>query len=302
MAAAPRSSGSYNINQLTATTGKLKVKWAATVVCARLRPKPVQVLRLFDVKRGAEGEATDDRVGHLFGHAAASSSSNGDKSELLDTTQHTTFTSGWELLMGQGEVQNYLRSSEAAAKVMRHGGEYKFAGGSVDAGESLEAAARRELEEEFLTPVPADAKLRLFDVKQTRPVRLVSLPPCVCLLCLPLKLTLLLLPLLLLLLLLQVQNTSYIMHNFICLEEENPWLAELDTDSINTELAARRERFGGMAAIPGGEFWSLPTLEEKEAVSPEVRSVEWLDMRAAVSHCFTSMNSEMTFVNDFQVH
>jgi len=87
---------------------------------------------------------------------------------------------------------------------MRYPGEYKFAGGAVDTNESLEAAARRELEEEFLCVVPQEAKLRLFDIKQTRPV----------------------------------QNTSYIMHNFLVLESENPWL----TDAFN-EVNVKRKYF-----------------------------------------------------------
>ena len=121
--------------------------------------------------------------------------------------------------MGQSEVQNYLKSEEGdrEPRLMRYAGEYKFAGGSVDAGETLEQAARRELEEEFGCRVPPEARLRVFDVKQTRPV----------------------------------QSTSFIMNSFLCLESENPWLAALDAPALNRGLAARRAAFHAISAAGG---------------------------------------------------
>jgi 8-oxo-dGTP pyrophosphatase MutT (NUDIX family) len=50
---------------------------------------------------------------------------------------------------------------------MRYGGEYKFAGGSKDHGETVEQTARRELSEEFGVVVPQDAVLRPFRVNST---------------------------------------------------------------------------------------------------------------------------------------
>lgn len=240
-----RSSG-YDINKVTSTTGVLKVKIAATVVCARVREKAAQILRLRDVKKGKEGIATDNRIGHLFGKRS-----------------ETSFTSNWELLMGQSEVQNYLRSSSDSVSLMRHGGEYRFAGGVVDSGETLKEAASRELSEEFCCDVPLDAKLRLFAVRQTRPV----------------------------------QNTSFIMCNFLCLESENPWLQKLDVDRVNLDLARRKSAFWELLAAD--KYWCM-SREEKMSLCPEVHNVQWLDMRSAVAHAFTSMNSELTFVNDFQ--
>ena len=58
---------------------------------------------------------------------------------------------------------------------MRYAGEWKLAGGNVDAGETITEAAARELQEEFLEPLgfklPKTAVLRPFTVKQTRAVR-----------------------------------------------------------------------------------------------------------------------------------
>ena len=256
----------------------LRVKHAATVVCARLRPRAEpQVLRLDDLQRGADDGTgfTDDRKGHLFG-------------------PHTEVTlhNGWELLMGQSEVQNHLKShfriavsdeaGTTGVKLMRYGGEFKFAGGTVDDGEGLEECARRELSEEFLCEVPHTAKLRLYFVMQTRPV----------------------------------QNTSHIMHNFVCLEEENPWLRDLDVGATNHRLQARREAFEAikLGSAGSGEGSNDPTgrstmgvrswedvpLGERAAVCPEVHQVEWLDMGTALRHAYQSMNSELTFVNAFQ--
>jgi len=87
------------------------------------------------------------------------------------------------------------------------------------------------------------------------------------------------------------------MSNYVCLEEENPWLKDLDAATINDNLAAKRARFEALVA--SGEFFDLPTAE-KELVSPEVRRVDWLDMKTAVTHAFTSMNSEVTYVNQWQ--
>ena len=285
----------YDIDRITRTTDTLRVKLAATVVCARLRrpsasaaaaagPVPPPVLRLSDLCPGAlasDGPRADNRVQRLFGSAV----SNGDKDPVR------AFTNGWELLMGQREVQNYLRSGKNDPKLMRYGGDFTFAGGSVDPGETLEACARRELREEFLgiddflridnngngtngdlsassssssSSAPTYPRLRLLSVHQTRPV----------------------------------MNTSYIMHNFVCLEDENPWLAALDDPApINAELAARRARFREM----GDAFWALDgRAREASGACPEVREVRWLDMRTAVAQAFTSMNGTLTCVNDFQ--
>ncbi len=274
----------YDVDRITRTTDTLRVKLAATVVCARLRrpggggggggaPPVLRLSALLprNASLRGDGPRADNRVQRLFGAAA---------SDRADPTR--AFPHGWELLMGQREVQNYLRSGKDDPRLMRYGGDFTFAGGSVDPGETLEACARRELLEEFLgiegllirgvggggggggrdsTPYP---RLRLLSVHQTRPV----------------------------------MNTSYIMHNFVCLEDENPWLAALDDPApINAALAARRARLRDM----GDAFWALDGhAREASGACPEVREVRWLDMPTAVAQAFTSMNGTLTCVNDFQ--
>ena len=233
-----------HILERTTPTATLRVKLAATVVVARRRCKPrPDILHLSEL---TNADNTENRVSYLFGDAT-----------------HRTFKHGWEMMLGQSEVQNHLRSTPTKTSLMRYGGEYKFAGGSVDANESLEKAARRELEEEFLCQVPANAKLRLFNIKQTRPV----------------------------------QNTSYIMHNFVCLESENEWLQSLCTSTVNDSLRQRREVFEKLKT--SGEYYKMSKFD-KEQVCPEVHNVEWLSMKQALTHSFTSMNSEVEYVNEFQ--
>ena len=53
----------------------------------------------------------------------------------------------------------------------RYGGEFKFAGGSKNAGETVEETARRELSEEFGVTVPPEAVLRPFRVNSTRVIQ-----------------------------------------------------------------------------------------------------------------------------------
>eukprot|EP01043_Picozoa_sp_COSAG02_P071749 COSAG02_NODE_13236_length_1422_cov_0.739985_1_plen_167_part_00 len=112
------------------------------------------------------------------------------------------FDCGWEVLCGQSVVVNYMRSSPDKLVTMRYAGEYKLAGGNVDQGETIAAAAFRELSEEFGTvgqPIPVDSVvLRPFVTKQTRPIR----------------------------------SRSNLMHNFVALADENEWLETLDIDAV----------------------------------------------------------------------
>jgi 8-oxo-dGTP pyrophosphatase MutT (NUDIX family) len=225
---------------------KLIVKFAATVIVCRARQRQKNIP---DVLKLSDLVNADNTLGRI--------------SDVFANRTERVFRNGWEFLMGQSEVQNHLRSTPNKISLMRYGGEFKFAGGSVDHGESLEEAARRELSEEFLCQVPPNAKLRLLSVKQTRPV----------------------------------QNTSYIMHNFVCLESENDWLQQIKVPTVNNLLAQRRIEFNKVK--DNGDFYQM-NRRDKEKICPEVHCIEWLDMKTAVTYAFTSMNRELQYVNDYQ--
>lgn len=236
------------------TTAPLRVRTAATVVCIRQSQSHVPPLSLEEATGKEEpwaglGSDAAARIAILFGQSASAS-----------------FHSKWEILMGQGEVQNWMKSTPGHDVQMRYPGEWKFAGGVVDADETPEEAARRELEEEFQVPVAltkATCKLRLMSIKQTRPIR----------------------------------NISNIMFNYVAAAEENPWLQQLDVEEVNCALSNRRRLHA--EAIRGGNFYTLGH-REQEKLAPEIHQVQWLDMRSAVRDAFTSMNGSFHPVNDFQ--
>ncbi|CAE7167733.1 KIF13B [Symbiodinium necroappetens] len=206
--------------------------------------------------RGKKSPGLDSAVMQLQGRIAI----------LFGQSASASFHSKWEILMGQGEVQNWMKSTPGHDVQMRYPGEWKFAGGVVDADETPEEAARRELEEEFQVPVAltkATCKLRLMSIKQTRPIR----------------------------------NISNIMFNYVAAAEENPWLQQLDVEEVNCALSNRRRMHA--EAIRGGNFYTLGH-REQEKLAPEIHQVQWLDMRSAVRDAFTSMNGSFHPVNDFQ--
>ena len=236
----------------------LKVLQSSTVICARRRGNE-------PLKSASRPEATID-AGTVASWSSASKSVNANPvlSNLFRGEAYN-FMNNWEVLLGQSEVINYLKSKPDKLKTMRYGGEYKLAGGNVDAGETVEACAKRELNEEFLMPlgIPTEkVKVRLFSVKQTRPVR----------------------------------STSNMMNNYVALASENEWLATLDVEQINQGLKERRKRFRNM--VKDGEYWKLST-EEKELISPEVHRVRWVPLEEAVRLCLSSMIPG-SVVDDFQ--
>lgn len=171
--------------------------------------------------------------------------------------EEVSFTSGWQVLMGQREVTNYLRSTEESLVPMRYPGEFTFPGGVIEAGETPPEAALRELREEFGLEAPEGVQLRLLSVRQTRPVR----------------------------------NKSNIIFNYMLHEEENPWLRDFDTGACNAALCQRREAFEEQ--LQTGVFWRL-SQEEREALSPEVVEVAWLNIADVVKMSYSP------YVNAFQ--
>ena len=147
------------------------------------------------------------------------------------------FSGKWEVLMGQSECVNWLRSTPSKEAVMRYAGEFKFAGGTCDEGESLQVTATRELLEEFaLEPSlhPSEIKLHPFNVKTTKVIK----------------------------------GRSYLMHNFVALASENKWLADDHlVEASNERLRTKRERF--WKQLSAGEFFEASS-KEREQIAPEV--------------------------------
>lgn len=259
----------------------LQVRRAAVCLCLRRVPHPVpEKLTREDAyggggewKREMESGSFDGRADVVFGKRGA---------------PFRTFHGEWEVLMGQNEAVNWLRSSKDRLVARRYPAEWVFAGGAVEKDETPGDAAFRELQEEFLVSAPESsmatpplppappphsratsacltpgAMLRLLSVRQTRPIR----------------------------------ARTDIMYNYVATASENSWLASLDTDSINAQLADRRARHAEM--IETGEFWALEK-KVKMMVSPEVRQVRWVGLREAVIMLFTSMNDVTLCVDDWQ--
>ena len=241
----------------------LSIRQAATVVCLRRSPSPkTGRLRREDYRGELEFQDGWGEFGDIFG-TSRESSGNGTRGFAKEDGV-LEFSSGWQVLVGQSEVVNWVRSEQGEAPaLMRYGGEYKFAGGGVDDGETLVAAARRELAEEFEVDVPETCALIPYNVTQTRPV----------------------------------QERSYSMFNFVCIAEENPWLAAYDVEAANRRLAERRQRFE--LERSSGRFWEMGK-EEREAVAPEVRSVEWLEVYDAVRLMMTCKCLKLQPINDWQ--
>ena len=87
------------------------------------------------------------------------------------------------------------------------------------------------------------------------------------------------------------------MFNFVCLAEENPWLAAYDVEAANRRLAERRERFE--LERSSGRFWEMGK-EEREAVAPEVRRCDWLEIFDAVRLMMTCKCLKLQPINDWQ--
>ena len=230
--------------------GRLTVRDSATIICARRVPTSVP-LRLSPKDLGGT-------FAKMF---------SGQKRAVFGASNFISFLSGWEVLMGQSEVINYMktRPTHDKPKTMRYGGEYKLPGGMVETNESARAAAARELSEEFLIPSGTHLNIRPFTVKQTRPIR----------------------------------SRSNMMICYIALESENEWLKRLDVSETNRQLRRRREKFTDIVRREGEHFFKK-SKREREKVTPEVHELRWMSLRDAVRHSLSSLCQEDVFVNEFQ--
>ena len=119
----------------------LSIRQAATVVCLRRSPSPkTGRLRREDYRGELEFQDGWGEFGDIFG-TSRESSGNGTRGFAKEDGV-LEFSSGWQVLVGQSEVVNWVRSEQGEAPaLMRYGGEYKFAGGGVDDGETSTGSA-----------------------------------------------------------------------------------------------------------------------------------------------------------------
>ena len=194
---------------------------------------------------------------------------------VFGNANEVAFISSWEVLMCQRQAVNWLRSKSITNTTqMRYPCEYNFAGGTCEANETIEETALRELCEEINIPqIPLEeANLKLFSVKQTRPVR----------------------------------GTSNIMYNFIMFANENKWLPSID--SINQSLHDKEMYFYENIILNNNNDKTLQDrffnndmpIEEKELISPEMHQVNWLPLDVGIRYSFTSMNRDLFIINEYQ--
>lgn len=96
--------------------------------------------------------AGDDSEPHILRKEELGGNRAGPALQLFDADGIMTFGSGWQVLMQQNEIINWMRSTPEKLAPMRYPGEFKFAGGAIDAGETPLQCAKREFEEEMLRP------------------------------------------------------------------------------------------------------------------------------------------------------
>jgi 8-oxo-dGTP pyrophosphatase MutT (NUDIX family) len=145
------------------------------------------------------------------------------------------FGSGLQVLMGQIEVVNWVRSSPKNTIIMRYAGEYKFAGGSKGEAETLADTARRELSEEFAIEVPPSAVIPPFRGNSTRAFK----------------------------------GESFLMYNFVCFDE-NEWLARVEHGDSKPTASSKTESFPGAFF---GKVLEYMDKEQREEVSPEMHRI-----------------------------
>ncbi|KAF1326697.1 3-mercaptopyruvate sulfurtransferase, partial [Globisporangium splendens] len=177
-------------------------------------------------------------------------------------------SSSWEVLLGQSEVKNWLRSTDKLTRIMRYPGEWKFPGGVVDdCDTSLEATALRELQEEFagIPVTQQNARMYFFLEKLTRPI----------------------------------QRKRHRMFNFVAFEDENmTWMSDDAIAVVNATLAEKRATFEA-SYLADGSFWRMSD-DEKMRVSPEIHRVQWFPIATAMEMMQDTLVDPYTPLDDWQ--
>ena len=130
------SMSEHSFPNIMVPTAPLRVRTAATVICVRRQLLPLTEALTRDEATGGEGVRhgpEDDASARL--------------TMVFGQSDSAVFPPGWDVLLGQREAQNWLRSEPGRNEVMRYPAEWNFAGGAVELGEEPAQAARRELEE-----------------------------------------------------------------------------------------------------------------------------------------------------------
>lgn len=171
-----------------------------------------------------------------------------------------------EVLLGQNECKNFLKSTNDYNVISRYPGEWKFAGGVVESNETLIDAAKRELIEEFIGINSNECiTLHHFNRKETLPIK---------------------------------ENT-YIMHNYIAFEDENSnWITSNLVSIVNNNLELKRQLYE--SSIEDKTFMNM-SFEDKCKIAPEVHSIQWFNIEQAIEIMKgAENNNSITYVNKFQ--
>lgn len=204
----------------------------------------------------------------------------------------------WEVLLGQSQVKNWLRSTKDKTVIMRWPGEYKLPGGVFDPTKdsTIRDTAMRELCEEFIgigTKIFINKKNHE-DKKQP----IMVLHPTTQKLTIP------------------IRNKCYRMHNFIAYAHENTEWLEGDNDNddnddklvsmINDNLQKRIAAFEKMLkegenspALSSSHYYDLSN-EQKELIAPELYRVDWIPLQKAIQMMESADNEYFTPVNEWQ--
>ena len=172
----------------------------------------------------------------------------------------------WQVLLGQSQVKNWLKSTKDDCVLMRYAGEWKLPGGvkdSIDA--TIRDTALRELCEEFIgVEINQDPILHPSGIKMTRPVR----------------------------------GKRYRVHNFVAYAHEcSTWLNQDTERIINENLRARIDHFKYLVE---NDMYYSQSLQEKERVSPELYRVAWISLPKAIQMLSTADAVPFTPVDEWQ--